>query len=505
MVVCVNTAALLGLEVIPAVVEVDVANGLPGLHIVGLPDKSVDESRERVRAAIRSSGGTLPARRITVNLAPADLRKEGPAFDLPVAIGILAATEQIPPPSNAIFLGELSLGSAVKPVKGILAVAASARRRGISELFVPAANAAEAALVEGLTVYPVTDLTGLIDHLKGERPLVRKRPRRPDESGADASYDLAQIRGQAQAKRALEIAAAGGHNLLMTGPPGTGKTLLARALAGLLPPLTWTETLEVSAIYSVAGLLSAGRPVLTGRPFRNPHHSISMAGLVGGGTWPRPGELSLAHRGVLFLDELPQFPRHVLEALRTPLEDRFVRISRAQHTLQFPSACMLVGSLNPCPCGFADDPAKSCSCSPLAIEQYRKRLSGPMRDRFDLTAAVPRLSYETIRAPAAEPSAAVRRRVMTARQHQTERLGPAGTNAAMSIKDLERLAAPATEAAQLLREAVDRWQLSVRGYHRVLRVARTIADLAGEEEVGETAVAEALQYRESAAETAVTT
>lgn len=496
MVATVATAALVGLEVVPVEVEVDVAAGLPGLTVVGLPDKSVGESRERVRSAVRAAGSSLPPQRITVNLAPADLRKEGSGFDLAVAVGILAATEQVPrSETSSWFLGELSLGGELKPVRGVLAVAACVAQRGGGRLFVPRANAAEAALVEGVTVYGVPDLLALINHLNGDRLLYPARSERAPTRFPAVECDLVDIKGQQRAKRALEIAAAGGHNLLLTGPPGTGKTLLARALPGILPPLTWTEALEVSAIYSIAGLLPSEQPLLESRPFRNPHHSISLAGLVGGGGWPRPGELSLAHRGVLFLDELPQFSRHVLEALRAPLEDRTVRISRAGHALSFPADCALVGSLNPCPCGYADDASGVCRCAPVAIERYRQRISGPIRDRFDLTCEVPRVPYEAVRAAGIEESSEVRERVTAARSHQRTRYGVDQTNASLSAKELMTVAQPDEAGVRLLGEAVDRWNLSVRAYHRVLKVARTIADLAGVEQVNEAAVAEALQYR----------
>lgn len=498
MVVSVATATLIGLEVVPVEAEVDVSAGLPGLTVVGLPDKSVGESRERVRSAIRSAGSSLPPQRITVNLAPADLRKEGSAFDLAVAVGILAATEQVPAPeAGGWFLGELSLSGDVKPVRGTLAVAADLARRGGGQLFVPAANAQEAALVEGITVYAVRNLLALVHHLEGERILTPVRAERTTSPPAVPESDLADIRGQQHAKRALEIAATGGHNLLFTGPPGTGKTLLARALPGILPPLTWSEALEVSSIYSIAGLLPTDQPLIEARPFRNPHHSISLAGLVGGGNWPRPGEISLAHRGVLFLDELPQFPRYVLEALRTPLEDRLIRISRVHHTLTFPADCALVGSLNPCPCGYADDDSSRCRCTPFMVERYRQRVSGPIRDRFDLTTDVPRLPYETIQERGAESSAIVRERVTAGRLRQARRFGDSRTNASLGVKELAAVAQPDVAGERLLGEAMDRWNLSVRGYHRVLKVARTIADLSGSETVTEPAIAEALQYRET--------
>ncbi|MSU75869.1 ATP-binding protein [Patescibacteria group bacterium] len=499
MAAAITTATLIGLEVIRTEVEVEVANGLPGLHIVGLPDKSVDESRERVRAAIRAAGGELPAQRITVNLSPADVRKEGSGFDLPIAIGILAASGQIEQPDkDEWFLGELALDGRLKPIRGMLTVAAAARQGSRPRLFLPALNAPEAALVGGVSVYGPEGLTELVNHLNGERLLSPAKQTKLGVTEQTIEYDLADIRGQQHGKRALEIAAAGGHNLLLTGPPGTGKTLLAKAMPGILPPLSWEEALEVSAIYSVAGLLTAGQPAVTARPFRSPHHSVSLAGLIGGGSWPRPGELSLAHRGVLFLDELPQFPSHVLEALRAPLEDRTVRISRAQHTLTFPADCALVGSANPCPCGFADDPVKACTCSPYTVERYRQRLSGPIRDRFDVVASVPRVDFQTIRDQHAESSEVVRERIVAARIRQTERLGQGRTNTTLNTRELEVFAAVEPDVERLLGEAVDRWQLSVRGYHRVLKVARTIADLESATNLNENHVAEALQYREPA-------
>lgn len=494
----VQSATVVGLEVVAVDIEVDLSHGLPGLTIVGLPDKSIEESRERVRSAIRASVGTLPEQRITVNLAPADIRKEGPLLDLPIALGILSAAGQVPPLGrDCLLVGELSLTGELKPVRGALAIAMACLERGVGQLLLPPANAAEAAIVEKLTVVPVPCLTKLLWHLKEEKRLPQHRPTKRVARLVPPEFDLSDVRGQAHGKRALEIAAAGGHNILLSGPPGTGKTLLARALPGILPPLTDREILDVTKIYSVAGLLPAGQPLMTTRPFRSPHHSISLPGLIGGGSWPRPGEMSLAHRGVLFLDELPQFPRHVIEAIRGPLEDRTVRISRAQHTLQFPTSCMLVASQNPCPCGFRDDPDRHCTCLPMAVAQYNKRISGPIRDRFDLTVEVPRLPFETLRKQSGEESADVRERVTAARRRQAVRLGHLErTNATLTIPELEQYCRVGNSAQRLLAEAVDRWQLSVRGYHRVLKVARTIADLADEEDISEAALAEALQYRQ---------
>lgn len=496
MIAKVRSAALFGLDVLGVDVEVDLSNGLPGLAVVGLPDKSIDESKERVRSAIRSAGLELPPRRITVNLAPADVRKEGPAFDLPIAVGIAAASEQIPSPSErAVFVGELSLSGELKPVRGVLAVAMAARRTGHEVVYVPVGNAAEASLVKGLAVYAVETLGDLVTHLRDERRLM---PYRRVEESIDESLgllDMREVRGQLAAKRALEIAAAGGHNVMLSGPPGTGKTLLAKAMAGILPPLATMEMHEVSTIYSVAGLLpEAG--LIRQRPFRSPHHSISLPGLIGGGSWPRPGEMTLAHRGVLFLDELPQFPSSVLEAMRGPLEDRIVRIARAQHTLQFPTDCLVVASENPCPCGFSSDPEISCICSPMTVERYTKRLSGPIRDRFDLTVEVPRLPFEQLAADGGERSTEIRERVCAARDRQRARFASeTKLNATMTLKDLEAIIQVDGEAERLLAEAVGRMHLSIRGYHRVLKVAQTIADLEGSDVITEAAAAEALQYR----------
>lgn len=496
MVSKVTSVAVLGLDVVKVTVEVDISNGLPGLSIVGLPDKSVDESRERVRSAIKASGAALPAKRIVVNLAPAHIRKEGSAYDVPIAIGILAAAEQIPPlPPGYLCMGELSLGGEFKSVRGVLAAVIEARALGAEEIYVPYDNVAEAAVVDKLKVYGVRTLQQLIDHFKQERPIAAYAGATQQAKATAPLVDLADIRGQQMAKRALELAAAGGHNLLLSGPPGTGKTLLARAMAGILPKLSGEEVLEVTKIYSISGALRSNQPLITQRPFRSPHHSISLPGLIGGGSWPRPGEVSLAHHGVLFLDEVTQFPRHVLEALRGPLEDRVVRISRAQHVMTFPTDCMLLASENPCPCGYASDPTQLCQCSPLSIERYRGKLSGPIRDRFDMNVEVPRLPYETLKESGSESSDAVRQRVEAARERQRSRFGCDQTNASMSLKEVERYCKINDDAESLLVTAVNRWHLSVRAYHRVLKVARTISDMGDMEKLGEDAVLEALRYR----------
>lgn len=488
-----------GVEAKLVEVQCDVGPGLPGFAIVGLPEKEVSEARDRVRAALRNLGLEFPQLRITANLAPADLRKEGAGFDLALAVALLLATGQVgrDRAEDLVFLGELSLDGGVRPVRGVLAVALAAKEAGITRMMVAQESAAEAALVEGLRVFPVANLSEAVAFLRAERE-IPPAPRAIPDSPPPDWIDLALVKGQAHARRALEIAAAGGHHLLLIGPPGAGKSLLARCLPGILPPLSFAEALEVSRIHSVAGLLSPDRPLLRWRPFRAPHHTISYVGMVGGGHGiPGPGEISLAHHGVLFLDELPEFDRKVLEALRQPLEDRRITVVRAGISVTFPAAFMLVGAMNPCPCGHFGDPLRPCRCRPHEIAQYRKKLSGPFLDRIDLFVHVPRLSKEELLGEGGgEPSEAARQRVSKAREIQAKRFaGKTHTNSEMGPKEVKKFCELTPEAKGLLARAIERFALTGRGYVRTLKVARTIADLSGSDTIGAEHVAEALQYR----------